>query len=79
MKMKECDALLTVEAGKERQILDKLRSMEGIESAYILFGEYDIIAKMKSEKDFDAYKCRDKLAIDGVGIIKIFEVIDVVV
>jgi len=77
--MRECYALLTVEAGKERQILDKLRSIDGVESAYILFGEFDIIAKIKSEEEFDFYGCRDKLSLDGVARMKLFEVTDVVV
>lgn len=77
--MKECYALLTVEAGREREVLDKLRTHEWVESSYILFGEYDIIVKMKGET-LDLITCKERLnEIDGIGNMNLFEVIDVVV
>ncbi|RLF54870.1 MAG: Lrp/AsnC family transcriptional regulator [Thermoplasmata archaeon] len=44
--------LITVSPMKEKEIFDKLSSIEEIAEIYPLFGEYDILAKIEA-KDFD--------------------------
>lgn len=39
--------LMVVDAGKEEQALRKLREMDFVKEAEIVYGEYDIIAKVE--------------------------------
>ncbi len=39
--------ILVVEVGKEYDVLDKLKSLEGITEARVVYGEYDIIVRME--------------------------------
>jgi DNA-binding Lrp family transcriptional regulator len=41
--------LLNTEIGAEREVLDKLRSTEGVQEAFSLLGVYDIIARVKTD------------------------------
>lgn len=43
--------LIQTDADMEKTVLDALNSMEEIEEAHFLFGEYDLIAKI-SARDF---------------------------
>lgn len=38
--------LVNTQVGKEDEILSKVRSMENVAEAYIVYGEFDIIAKI---------------------------------
>lgn len=38
--------LCVIEAGKEREVVDKLKTMPYVEEAYVVYGEYDVIAKI---------------------------------
>lgn len=38
--------LVNTQVGKEDEVLKAVRSMEFVEEAYVVYGEYDIIAKL---------------------------------
>ncbi|MEZ0345724.1 MAG: Lrp/AsnC family transcriptional regulator [Infirmifilum sp.] len=38
--------LVNTQVGKEDEVLSTIRSMEFVEEAYIVYGEYDIIVKL---------------------------------
>lgn len=50
-------ALIVGDAGKEKSILESLKSMKEVEEAYIVYGEYDIVVKVNVEqlKDLDPF------------------------
>ncbi|HLC37220.1 MAG TPA: Lrp/AsnC ligand binding domain-containing protein [Candidatus Nanoarchaeia archaeon] len=78
--MQEAYLFLNVEVGREMDILKTLKKSHDVDEAYILFGEYDIIAKVKCSDKQELNVCINRLkAIDGIGQIKSFEVADVVV
>ncbi|AKG38789.1 MAG: Lrp/AsnC ligand binding domain-containing protein [Infirmifilum sp.] len=39
--------LVNTQVGKEDEVLKAIRSMEFVEEAYVVYGEFDIIAKLK--------------------------------
>ena len=41
--------LINSEIGGEESVLNSLRDLEGVEEAYIVYGVYDIIAKIREE------------------------------
>ncbi len=41
--------LITAETGTEGELLKELMKIEGVEEAYIVYGVYDIIVKVKAE------------------------------
>lgn len=41
--------LINTEPANEEKVLTKITKIEGIEEAYILYGVYDILAKIKTE------------------------------
>ena len=42
--------LISLKEADEEQVLEKLMEMNEVEEAHILFGEWDIIAKLKMDK-----------------------------
>ena len=38
--------LINTQVGKEDQVLAAVRKMEFVEEAYVIYGEYDVIAKL---------------------------------
>ncbi len=38
--------LISTEIGSEREVLEELRKLEEIKEAYVVFGVYDIVAKI---------------------------------
>lgn len=55
--------LFNVEAGSEEKVLKKLRETEGLQEAYVSYGAYDLIAKVKADtmeklKETVTYKLR---------------------
>jgi len=78
--MQEAYLFLNVEVGREMDILKTLKKSHNVDEAYILFGEYDMITKVKCSDKQELNVCINRLkTIDGVGQIKSFEVADVVV
>ncbi len=61
-------ALIVGDAGKEKKILESLKSMKEVEEAYIVYGEYDIVVKVNVEqlKDLDPFLTEKIRNIDGV-------------
>ena len=77
---REAYLLISTEAGREREILEDLKKSGEVDEAYILFGPYDIIAKVKCEDKEGVNICVNRVkSLDGIGDIKTLEVADVVV
>jgi anthranilate phosphoribosyltransferase len=49
--------LLVTAAGKEREVMTKLLGMSEVKEAYVVYGEYDIIAKVETDtlKELDRF------------------------
>jgi DNA-binding Lrp family transcriptional regulator len=41
--------LFNVESGAEDQVLTAIRSLEGIEEAYVAYGVYDLVIRVKAD------------------------------
>ncbi len=41
--------LVNAEIGSEEEVLNSLKDVEGVEEAYIVYGVYDIVAKIKAD------------------------------
>ena len=55
--------LVSVQIGSEREVLEALRKVEGVEEAYVVYGAYDIVVKVKAEsmdelREIVTYKIR---------------------
>lgn len=44
--------LITTEPGKEHEVRDSLDAIEEVTSRWMLFGEYDLIAKVESDEEY---------------------------
>ena len=53
--MAEAFILINTEIGAEEEVLKKLRGIDGVREAYMVYGVYDIIAKIEAE-DLDRLK-----------------------
>ncbi len=40
---------MNVESGLEDEVLKKLRKIEGVEEAYVAYGVYDVVAKVRAD------------------------------
>ena len=49
--------MITTLPGKEQEVRDKLDEIELVTSRWMLFGEYDILARVHSEDEFSLTKC----------------------
>lgn len=38
--------LCVTDAGKEREVVQKMKTMPNVEECYVVYGEYDVIAKI---------------------------------
>jgi len=55
--------LINSETGSEEKVLEELGKVEGVVEAYIVFGVYDVVAKIRADtmdnpKDIIAYRIR---------------------
>ena len=41
--------LINVESGSEDEVLNEVKSLEGVEEAYFSYGVYDLITRIKSD------------------------------
>ena len=48
--------LITTEHGKEQSVRKSLDSIEHVTNRWMLFGEYDLIAKIEAEEEFTLTK-----------------------
>ena len=46
MEMEKAFVLIHTETGKENDVLKELKKIEGVEEAFIVYGGYDIVAKL---------------------------------
>lgn len=42
--------LCVTDAGKEREVVQKLKAMPQVEEAYVVYGEYDVLAKISLDE-----------------------------
>jgi len=55
--------LINSEAGTEKQVLNELKNIEEVKEAYVVYGTYDVIAKVEADtmdklKDIITWKTR---------------------
>jgi len=58
--------LCVTDAGKEREVVEKLKAMDKVEEAHVVYGEYDVIAKIVVEE----LKQLDSFITEKVRVIK---------
>jgi DNA-binding Lrp family transcriptional regulator len=49
LEMPRAYVLINVESGSEDEVLNELKSVEGVEESYFSYGVYDLITKIKAE------------------------------
>ena len=42
--------LINVDMGKERAVLDQLKSVENVKEGWVVYGIYDVIVKLEAER-----------------------------
>ena len=47
--MPQAYVLINVESGSEKEVVNQLKTVAGVEEAYYSYGVYDIISKVKAE------------------------------
>jgi len=60
--------LITTKVGNERNVVKKLLDLEEVEEANILFGEWDVVAKVKTSnnKDMQSFIIDKIRTLEGV-------------
>ena len=43
--------LITVEPGKDREVANKVKEVEGVENVYLTAGRYDVVAEVQAADD----------------------------
>jgi len=49
--------LITTEPGKEKIVRGRLEEIELVTAGWMLFGEYDLIARVQAEDEYDLTRC----------------------
>ncbi len=49
--------LITTEPGQEKIVRGRLEEIELVTAGWMLFGEYDLIARVQSEDEYDLTRC----------------------
>jgi DNA-binding Lrp family transcriptional regulator len=49
--------LITTEPGREVHVREQLEKVELVTSHWMLFGEYDLIARVQADDEFDLTRC----------------------
>ena len=49
--------LITTEPGQEKMVRDTLESIDMVTSGWMLFGEYDLIARVQADDEYDLTRC----------------------
>ncbi len=49
--------LITTEPGQEKMVRDRLEEIELVTSGWMLFGEYDLIARVQADNEYDLTRC----------------------
>ena len=70
MQMVMAYVLITVDVGKERNIFERLKNLKESVEVYELYGEWDIIAKIKVSKfeELDKIITEKIRSIDGIKL-----------
>lgn len=49
MKIQRALVLFNIESGSENQVLKNVKKVEGVEEAYISYGVYDLVVKVRAD------------------------------
>lgn len=49
--------LITTEPGQEKYVRGRLEEIELVTAGWMLFGEYDLIARVQAEDEYDLTRC----------------------
>ena len=49
--------LITTQPGQEKMVRDRLEEIELVTSGWMLFGEYDLIATVQADNEYDLTRC----------------------
>ena len=49
--------LITTEPGQEKLVRGRLEEIELVTAGWMLFGEYDLIARVQAEDEYDLTRC----------------------
>ena len=49
--------LITTEPGQEKHVRGRLEEIELVTAGWMLFGEYDLIARVQAEDEYDLTRC----------------------
>ena len=49
--------LITTEPGQEKMVREALESINLVTSGWMLFGEYDLIARVQADDEYDLTRC----------------------
>ena len=49
--------LITTEPGQEKVVRGRLEEIELVTAGWMLFGEYDLIARVQAEDEYDLTRC----------------------
>ena len=49
--------LITTEPGQEKHVRGRLEEIELVTAGWMLFGEYDVIARVQAEDEYDLTRC----------------------
>ena len=49
--------LITTQSGQEKMVRDRLEEIELVTSGWMLFGEYDLIARVQADNEYDLTRC----------------------
>jgi DNA-binding Lrp family transcriptional regulator len=55
LKIQRALVLFNIESGSENQVLKNVKKVEGVEEAYISYGVYDLVVKVRADS-MDALK-----------------------
>ena len=70
--------LVNVQIGSEREVLEALKKIDGVERAYVVYGVYDIVAKVKAEsmdelREIVTYKIRKLDKVQSTQTMMVYE------
>ena len=70
--------LVNVQIGSEREVLEALKKIDGVERAYVVYGVYDIVAKVKAEsmdelREIVTYKIRRLDKVQSTQTMRVYE------
>tara|TARA_B100001113_G_scaffold316989_1_gene284137 strand:+ start:144 stop:377 length:234 start_codon:yes stop_codon:yes gene_type:complete len=61
--------LITTEPGQEKFVRDRLEEIDLVTAGWMLFGEYDLIARVQADDEYDLTRCIVEEIRPMVGIV----------